>query len=66
MWCDAGVEHAVEVVEEVHHLYGGAGRRHGREVNHVTEVNGDRFKQLWLHDGVSLKLLGHRSAIISI
>ena len=44
-----GVEHGVEVVEEVHHLDGSTHGGDRREADDVAEVDGDVIEALRLH-----------------
>ena len=46
---DGGIEHGVEVVEEVDHFDGRAHRRDGCEADDVTEVDRDVREALRLH-----------------
>lgn len=39
----------VDFIEHVNHLHRGAVVAEGGESHNVTEINGDLFKQLWLH-----------------
>jgi len=58
---DDGVEAGVEVVEQRHHLHGGALGRQRREPHDVAEVDGDAVEGLRLHRLPSLQLLRHRA-----
>ena len=52
-----GIEHGVEVIEQLDHLHGGGHGRDGREAHDVREVDGH------LLEGLSLHGLAHQEAL---
>ena len=56
---DGGVEHRVEVVEQIDHLHGRAHGRDGGEADDVAEVDGHLVEALRLHALARLQVVRH-------